>query len=154
MRVGRVMREPQPSGLLDDHIHAIGQRLRLALTATVTRNRSRDGRLLLARAALGDALTLDELLAAARTGDRRRLRKVRRKVTAPLLASVAKTHAQQEMDPGDRADALALYELIRRAIGVRALNPANQALHVQLALAEEGPERAGALLRGYRRITE
>jgi len=144
------MREP----LLDDHITALGPGLRLALTATVTRTRSRDGRLLLARAALGDAMTLDELLAAARAGDRRRLRKVRRKVTVPLLASVAQTLAQQELDPADRADALALYELIRRAVGARALNAANQALHVQLALADEGPERARALLRGYRRINE
>src|SRR6185295_6656550 len=94
------------------------------------------------------------LLAAARAGDRRRLRKVRRKVTVPLLASVAQTLVQQELDPADRADGLALYELIRRALGSRALNPANQALHVQLALADEGPERARALLRGYRRITE
>ena len=144
------MREPLP----DDHITALGPGLRLALTATVTRTRSRDGRLLLARAALGDAMTLDDLLAAARAGDRRRLRKVRRKVTVPLLASVAQTLAQQELDPADRADALALYELIRRAFGARALNAANQALHVQLALADEGPERARALLRGYRRITE
>jgi hypothetical protein len=148
------MREPQPSGLLDDHIHAIGQGLRLALTASVTRNRSRDGRLLLARAALGDAITLDELLAAARIGDRRRLRKVRRKVTRPLLASIAQAYAQQELVPEDRADALALYELIRRAVGGRALNPANQALHVALALADQGPDRARALLKDYRRIHE
>src|SRR3954453_9967431 len=154
MRVGRVMREPQPSGLLDDHIHAIGQRLRLALTATVTRNRSRDGRLLLARAALGDAITLDELLAAARAGDRRRLRKVRRKVARPLLATIAQAYAQQELTPEARADARPLYELIRRAVGGRALNPANQALHVALALADEGPDRARALLNGYWRINE
>ncbi|WP_030436114.1 glycosyltransferase family A protein [Actinoplanes subtropicus] len=140
--------------LLDDHIAALGPELRLALTATVTRTRSRDGRLLLARAALGDALTLDDLLAAARAGDRRRLRKVRRKVTASLLAAIAQTYAQQELAPEDRADALALYELIRRALGGRRLNPANQALHVQLALADLGPERARALLRGYWRIKE
>src|SRR3954463_16389250 len=119
MRVGRRMpiRPPPPPSmvgpqacqdLFDDHIAALGPGLRLALTATVTRTRSRAGRLLLARAALGDAMTLDDLRAAARAGDRRRLRKVRRKVAAPLLASVAQTLAQQELDPADRADGLAL----------------------------------------------
>ncbi|WP_433297039.1 glycosyltransferase family 2 protein [Actinoplanes sp. CA-030573] len=147
------MRE-QPSGLLDDHIHSLGPRLRLALTATVTRNRSLDARLLLARAALGDAGTLDELLAAARAGNRRWLRRIRRKVMPPLLASIAQTLAQQETLPTDRDDARALYELIRRAVGGRKLNPANQALHTQLALADEGPERARELLRGYRKIAE
>jgi hypothetical protein len=140
--------------LLDDHIRAIGPRLRLALTATVTRNRSLDARPLLARAALGDAATLDDLLAAARSGDRRRLRRIRRRVSTPLLAAVAQTLAQQELLPTDRADALALYELIRRTAGGRKLNPANQALHTQLALADEGPERARELLRRYRKIKD
>jgi hypothetical protein len=146
--------ESHLSGLLDDHIRAIGPRLRLALTATVTRNRSLAARQLQARAALGDAGTLDELLTAARAGDRRWLRKIRRRVNPPLLAAVAQTLAQQELLPTDRADALAVYELIRRAVGGRALNPANQALHVQLALADEGPDRARELLRGYRKIND
>ena len=146
--------QPHPSGLLDDHIRAIGPRLRLALTATVTRNRSLTARQLQARAALGDAGTLDQLLTAARAGDRRWLRRIRRRVNLPLLAAVAQTLAQQELLPTDRADALAVYELIRRAAGGRALNPANQALHVQLALADEGPARARELLKGYRKIKD
>jgi len=143
-----------PAGLLDDHIRAIGPRLRLALTATGSRNRSLDARLLLARAALGDAGTLDELLAAARAGDRRWLRRVRRRVDASLLSAVAQTIALQGQLPEDRDDALAVYELIRRSLGPHALTPANQALHAQLALARHGPERAGKLLRQYRGIKE
>jgi hypothetical protein len=139
-------------GLLDDHIRAIGPGLRLALTATASRNRSLDARRLLARAALGDGGTLDELLAAARGGDRRWLRRIRRRVDSGLLAAVAQTVALQEQLPEDRDDALALYELIRRALGGRALTPANQALHAQLALAYRGPEAARRLLKDYRSI--
>ncbi|GIE93663.1 glycosyltransferase family A protein [Paractinoplanes rishiriensis] len=142
------------SDLLDDHIRAIGPGLRLALTATASRNRSFDARQLLARAALGDAGTLDDLLAAARAGDRRWLRRIRRRVVPGLVAAVAHTIALQDQTPTDTADALALYELIRRALGPRALSPANQGLHAQLALAHEGPERCRRLLAGYRRIGE
>jgi hypothetical protein len=148
------MRDPHPSGLLDDHVRAIGPRLRTALTATASRNRSLDARLLLARAALGDAGTLEQLVAAARAGDRRWLRRIRRRVNAGLLSAVAQTIALQEQLPADRDDALALYELIRRALGASALTPANQALHAQLALAAEGPQRARRLLTAYRAIKE
>jgi hypothetical protein len=141
-------------GLLDDHLRAIGPSLRLALTATASRNRSLDARRLLARAALGDAGTLDELLAAARAGDRRWLRRIRRRVDAGLLTAVAQTIALQEQCPADRDDALAVYELIRRALGPRAMTPANQALHAQLAFAFQGPERARQLLRDYRTIRD
>jgi glycosyl transferase family 2 len=141
-------------GLLDDHIRAIGPGLRLALTATASRNRSLDARRLLARAALGDAGTLDGLLAAARTGDRRWLRRIRRRTDAGLLAAVAQTIALQEQLPEDRDDALALYELIRRALGGRALTPANQALHAQLTFAYRGPDEARRLLRDYRAIRD
>ena len=156
------MREPHPhrttddpaDDLLDDHITAIGPRLRLALTATASRNRSLDARQLLARAALGDHGTLDGLLEAARRGDHRWLRRIRRRVRAELVAAIAQTIALQEQLPGDRDDALALFELVRRALGPRALPPASQALHAQLALAYEGPERARELLGGYRAIKE
>jgi hypothetical protein len=139
-------------GLLDDHIRAIGPGLRLALTATASRNRSLDARRLLARAALGDAGTLEELLAAARDGDRRWLRRRRRRTDPGVLAAVAQTIALQEQLPEDRDDALALYALIRRALGGRALTPANQALHAQLAFAHRGPEEARRLLKDYRAI--
>jgi hypothetical protein len=142
------------SGLLDDYIRAIGPRLRLAMTATASRNRSLDARQLLARAALGDHGTLDQLLGAARSGDRRWLRRIRNRVQPGLVTAVAQAIALQELLPEDRADALALYELIRRVLGARALSPANQALHTQLALAYEGPARARRLLRRYWAINE
>lgn len=144
--------QPLSPGLLDDHVAALGARLRLALTATASRNRSPDARQLLARAALGDHATLDQLLAAARAGDRRWLRRLRRKVEPALVTAVAQAIALQELRPEDRGDALALYELIRRAFGRRALTPANRALHVQLALAAAGPEPARRLLRRYRTL--
>ncbi|MFD0520413.1 glycosyltransferase family 2 protein [Paractinoplanes durhamensis] len=146
------MREPHPSGLLDDHIRAIGPRLRLALTATASRNRTPDSRVLMARAALGDSGNLDDLLAAARRGDRRWLRRRRRTADVGLVSAVAQIIALQELLPGDREDALALYELIRRAYGAAAVSPANQALHTQMALAHQGPEQAKRLLSGYRRM--
>lgn len=139
-----------PPGLLDDHVTAAGSRLRLALTATAVRNRSLDARLLLARAALGPHGTLDELLEAARRGDRRWLRRLRRTIDPPLVAAVAHCMALQE----ETDDALALFELARRALGSRALSPANQVLHAQLALACEGPARARKLMRRYRKIGE
>nr|WP_296068210.1 glycosyltransferase [uncultured Actinoplanes sp.] len=142
--------QPHPSGLLDDHVRALGTRLRPALTATASRNRAPDARLLLARAALGDHATLEELLTAARAGDKRWLRRLRRKLEPLTVTSIAQAIALQDLQPEDTTDALALYELVRRAFGARALSPANQALHAQLALAHEGPERARRLLRKYR----
>ncbi len=146
------MRDPHPFGLLDDYIRAIGPRLRLALTATASRNRSLDARLLLARAALGDAATGNELIAAARAGDRNWLRRIRHAVRPALIAAVAQTLALQEQLPEDRTDALAIYELLRRALGPAAVTPANQGLHVQLAFAFQGPQRAQELLKAYRQI--
>ncbi|NMO52575.1 glycosyltransferase family 2 protein [Actinoplanes sp. TBRC 11911] len=146
--------QPLSPGLLDDHVRALGARVRLALTATASRNRSPDARRMLARAALGDHATLDELLAAARAGDRSWLRRLRRKVDPAMVAAVAQAIALQELRSEERADALALYELIRRAFGGRALTPANRTLHVQLALAAEGPDRARRLLRRYRRVRQ
>ncbi|MCY1140321.1 glycosyltransferase family 2 protein [Actinoplanes sp. Pm04-4] len=140
----------QPSGLLDDHVTAAGSRLRLALTATAARNRSIDARALLARAALGEHGTLEELLAAARAGDRRWLRRRRRRIDPGLVAALAHTLGLQE----EHEDALALFELTRRACGARALSPANQALHAQVALAVEGPARTRKLMRRYLRMGE
>ncbi|HET6482295.1 MAG TPA: glycosyltransferase family A protein [Actinoplanes sp.] len=142
------------SGLLDDHIAAAGPRIRLALTATAARNRSLDARVLLARAALGEHGTLDRLLEAARTGDRRWLRGLRRKIDPSLVAALAQTLALQELEPTDRDDALALFELTRRVCGARSLSAAHQALHAQLALAHESPERTRKLLRRYLKIAD
>ncbi len=145
---------PSSSGLLDDHVEAIGSRLRLALTATAARNRSLDARALMARAALGEHSTLDQLLEAARAGDRRWLRRLRRRIDPSLVAALAHTIGVQELLPTDRDDALALFELVRRACGARSLTPANQLLHAQLVLSSTSPERARKLLRRYLRIGE
>ena len=65
--------------LLDDYVRAIGPSLRTALPATAIRHRSLDARLLIARAALGDRHTPEELLSAARRGDRRWLARAKRR---------------------------------------------------------------------------
>jgi glycosyltransferase involved in cell wall biosynthesis len=134
--------------LLDDYIAAIGPSLRTALPATAIRNRSLDARRLLARAALGSAGTLADLLAAARDGDRRWLARIRRRVDAGVLAALAQTLALQDTEPDDGRDALAIYDLMRTALGPGSLSPANQGLHAQMVLAED-PDRVGELLAAY-----
>ena len=134
--------------LLDDYAAAIGSSLRLALPATAIRNRSLAARRLLARAALGDAGTLDDLIAAARAGNRRWLRRIRGGIDLGALAALAQTIALQDIEPADRTDATAIYELMRTALGPRSLTPANQGLHTQLAL-DQDPEKARALLGAY-----
>ncbi|MEU4421028.1 glycosyltransferase family A protein [Actinoplanes sp. NPDC024001] len=143
------MAEAQPVALLDDHVTLAGAGADLSLPYTAMRNRSVAARRVLARAAGG---TLEELLEAARTGDVRWLRRRRRRVDAGLLAGLAQTLALQDELPTDRDDALALYSLIRAALGARAVPAAHQALHTQLVYAWQGPERARELLGGYRRM--
>ncbi|HET6529908.1 MAG TPA: glycosyltransferase family A protein [Actinoplanes sp.] len=141
------------SDLLDDYVRAIGPALRTALPATAIRHRSMDARRLMAHAALGDSGTLDELLTAARDGDRRWLARTRRRPQAGLFGGLAQIMALQDLLPTDRRDALALYELVRATYGPDALSPANQALHAQLTLAWDGPDRVPDLLAGYRRMS-
>ena len=66
--------------LLDDYITVVGPMLRTSLSATAIRTKSMAVRALIARAALGEAGTLGELLGAARAGDRRWLHRIRRRV--------------------------------------------------------------------------
>ncbi len=141
----------QPPELLDDYVTVAGPTLRTALTPTAIRHRSLDARLLIARAALGPD-SLDDLLTAARAGDRKWLGRIRRRARPGLLAALAQTLALQDMLPTDRTDALALYELIRATYGPEALSPANQALHAQLTLAWNGPDAVPALLAAYRKM--
>jgi O-antigen biosynthesis protein len=147
------MRDPYAASM-DDYVSAIGPALRLALPATAIRNRSADARRLLARAAIGDAGTLEDLLAAARGGDRRWLTRIRPRVDPGVLAALAQTLALQDMLPDDRRDALAIYELIRTTLGAGALTGANQGLHAQLALSREEPEWVRHLLDTYRTMAE
>ncbi|HEY7271293.1 MAG TPA: glycosyltransferase [Actinoplanes sp.] len=149
------MREPNVASeaLLDDYVTAIGSPLRTALAATAIRNRSVAARHLLARAALGTAGTLADLLTAARAGDRRWLSRIRSRVDAGVLCALAQTIALQDLEPDDRTDALAIYDLVRSTFGPEALTPANQGLHAQLALAGNA-ERARRLLDAYRGMTD
>ncbi|MFG1602457.1 glycosyltransferase [Actinoplanes sp. NPDC049265] len=136
----------QAAELLDDHVAAIGASLRSAVGATAVRTGSIDARHLLARAALGPAAGLNDLLVAARNRDRRWLRRV--KPRRPILAALAQTIALQDRLPGDRADALAIYSLI----GAGALSATHQGLHAQLTLAWAGPAAVPRLLASYKRI--
>jgi O-antigen biosynthesis protein len=141
------------SDLLDDYVRGIGPTLRTALPATAIRHRSMDARRLMAHAALGGSGTLEDLLTAARKGDRRWLARTKRRKHAGLFAGLAQIIALQDLLPSDQRDALALYELVRATYGPDALSPANQALHAQLTLAWDGPERVPDLLAGYRRMS-
>ena len=140
--------------LLDDYITVVGPMLRTSLSATAIRNRSVAVRALIARAGLGERGTLDDLLLAARAGDRRWLARLRRTADPGVLASLAQTMALQDLLPTDRRDALALFELLRKAFGPNSLTPAYMGLHCQLAYVWQGPDRAGALLRSYRGLLE
>jgi len=142
-------------GLLDDYRRVARYHVRRALPATAIRIRSLDARLLLARSGLGDSgASYPDLLAAARDGDARWLRRRRRKVRPSVLAGLAQTIAHQEMLPEDRTDALALLQLIRTSLGADALPAAHQGLHVQLTLAWQGSAQARPLLAEYRKLTE
>ncbi|SDT77628.1 glycosyltransferase [Actinoplanes derwentensis] len=142
------MAEAQPVGLLDDHVTLAGAGAEVSLPNTAMRTRSVAARRVLARAA---GIGLDEVLVAARRGDTRR---IRRPVKPALLAGLAQTIALQEELPEDRADALALYALIRTGRGAGSLPPAHQALHVQLVYAWQGPANARQLLGAYRNIPD
>jgi hypothetical protein len=142
----------EPPGLLDDYLRIARYHVRTAVAPTAVRIRSLDARELLARSGLGETAPYADLLAAARAGDTDWLRRRRRDVKPAVLAGLAQTLAQQDMLPEDRTDALAVYDLIRTALGADALPPAHQGLHAQLALAWQGPEPARRLLRAYRQL--
>ncbi|RZU49772.1 glycosyltransferase involved in cell wall biosynthesis [Krasilnikovia cinnamomea] len=138
-----------PTALLDDHIAVIGPALRSALPVTAIRNRSQDARLLLARAALGDAGTLAELLSAARAGDQAWLTGRQDAADPGALAALAQLLAFQDLRPDDRRDALGLLDLVHAVYGPSALSAVHQGLHAQLVLAEQGPDRVPELLAAY-----
>ncbi|GGK89618.1 glycosyltransferase family A protein [Mangrovihabitans endophyticus] len=135
--------------LLDDHLAVIGPELIRTLPPTAVRTRSLFARDLLAHAGLGGAGTLADLLAAARGGDRRWLSRLRRRADARTLAALAQTIAHQDLLPGDRQDALALYGLIRSALGSWAMRGGQQGLHAQFAYVWQGPDRARELVSAY-----
>jgi glycosyltransferase involved in cell wall biosynthesis len=141
-------------GLLDDYLRVARYHVRLAVPPTAIRVRSVEARLLLARSGLGESgASYADLIAAARDGDVRWLKRRRRDLKPGVLAGLAQTLAQQDMLPEDRTDALALYDLIRLALGPGALPAAHQGLHVQLALAWQGVARARLLLAAYAKVS-
>jgi hypothetical protein len=77
----------------------------------------------------------------------------RSRVDAGVLCALAQTIALQDLEPDDRTDALAIYDLIRTTLGPEALTPANQGLHAQLALAGDA-ERAHRLLDAVPGMTD
>jgi hypothetical protein len=153
------MREDSPSDvappqLLDDYLRLVRRSARTVLPATAIRTRSLDARQLLARAAFGDSATLDELLVAARAGDRRWLTRRRKHLNTGILAGLAQVLAMQDILPTDRTDGLAVYDLIRRALGPSALSEGHQGLHAQFAFHWQGRAKAEELLAAYGRMSE
>ncbi|MFI7600779.1 glycosyltransferase [Actinoplanes sp. NPDC049681] len=145
----------EPAGLLDDYLRIARYHVQRAVPPTAIRLRSLEMRRLLAYIALRDTgTTYGELLAAARTGDVAWLRRIRKDVRPSVLAGLAQTLALQDMLPEDRNDALALYELVRAALGAPALPGAHQGLHAQLTYTWRGAEATRALLRAYPGISE
>ena len=143
----------EPAGLLDDYLRIARYHVRTALAPTAIRIRSLDMRLLLARAALGEAGSYADLLGAARTADVRWLHGLRKQVKPHVLAGLAQSIALQEMLPDDRTDALGIYDLIRGAFGAAGMPGAHQGLHAQLAFGWRGPAAARELLGAYRKIS-
>jgi hypothetical protein len=142
-----------PPQLLDEYLRPGRRAARTILPSTAIRTRSLDARRLLARSALGDAGTLEELLTAARSEDRRWLTRRRRHVSKGVMAGLAQVIALQDILPDDRGDGLALYDLIRTALGPRRLSPGHQALHAQLTFRWEGAAPTRRLLAVYGKMT-
>lgn len=141
-------------GLLDDYLRVARYHVRMAVPPTAIRIRSIEARLLLAQSGVGESgASYADLLAAARAGDARWLKRRRRAVQPAVLAGLAQTLAQQDMLPEDRTDALALYELIRTALGAAAVPAAHQGLHAQLTLSWQGAARARLVLGAYRQVS-
>jgi glycosyltransferase involved in cell wall biosynthesis len=144
----------EPPGLLDDYLRIARSHVGTAVAPTAIRIRSLGARELLARSGLRETAPYADLLAAARAGDDRWLRQRRRDIRPSILAGLAQTLAQQDMLPEDRTDALALYDLVRTALGADALPSGHQGLHAQLALAWQGPEQARRLLSAYGQVSD
>jgi glycosyltransferase involved in cell wall biosynthesis len=146
--------EPTPGRtqrLMDDYV-AIARRRRGSLAATALRTRSVDARQLLAHAVGGTATPVARILAAARDEDHEWLAGLRDEVAPQALADLARVLALQDLRPGDRADAYAVYELTVAVFGDPG--PQHQALHVQLAYRLGHRQRVTELLARYPRVPD
>ena len=112
-----------------------------ALGDAALHTRSADARALLARAAGPQPVA--ELIEAARAGARVD------GADSFGLGELARVVALQELNPTDRADGLALFDLLLRSSGADQVAPAHQGLHTQLAYAAGRRDRAAELLRLY-----
>ncbi|MFI5491041.1 glycosyltransferase [Actinoplanes sp. NPDC051859] len=144
----------EPAGLLDDYLRIAQYHVQRAVPPTAIRIRSLEMRELLAYIALRETEgTYAGLLTAARAGDTLWLRKLRRTLRPSVLARLAQTVALQDMLPTDRDDALGIYELVRGALGAKAVPVAHQGLHAQLTYTWKGAAAARALLRAYPKMS-
>jgi hypothetical protein len=81
-------------GLLDDYLRVARYHVRMAVPPTAIRIRSIEARLLLAQSGVGESgASYADLLAAARAGDARWLKRRRRAVQPAVLAGLAQTLA-------------------------------------------------------------
>ncbi|WP_067505272.1 glycosyltransferase family A protein [Actinoplanes sp. TFC3] len=144
----------EPGGLLDDYLKIARYHVQRAMPATAVRLRSLEMRKLIAYTALrGTGTTYEQLLTAARTGDVRWLRGIQGGVRPSVVAGLAQTLALQDMLPEDRTDALAIYELLRQALGADGVPGSHQGLHAELTFAWKGPQAARELLAAYRSMS-
>ncbi|MEV6347270.1 glycosyltransferase [Actinoplanes sp. NPDC051851] len=137
---------------MDDHLAAWSGDRAAVLVATAVRNRSAAYRDALASAGLSGTAGLTGLLTAARGGNRNWLRSRGRAARPELLAALAHVTALQDVAPEDASDALDLFELVRTALGGRAIPVRHRAVHVQLALLAGQDRLARLLLRRYQRM--
>lgn len=108
--------------------------------------RSAGARTLLAHAAA--RRPADELVAAAREG------RLFPDADAWALGELARVIALQDLFPGDRPDALALFDSLLRTFGPAGVAPGHQGLHAQIAFAAADPVRVAKLLADYPSVAE
>ncbi|BEL11775.1 hypothetical protein Q0Z83_099660 [Actinoplanes sichuanensis] len=90
----------------------------------------------------------DELIAAAREG------RLFQDADAWALGELARVVTLQNLQPGDRADGLALFDSLLRTFGPAGVAPVHQGLHAQIAFATGDPVRVAKLLADYPSVPE
>ncbi|GAA2544843.1 hypothetical protein GCM10010435_11970 [Winogradskya consettensis] len=144
----------EPAGLLDDYLRVARYHVQRAMPATAVRLRSLEMRRLIAYTALrGSGATYEQLIIAARNKDVRWFKGIAGGVRPSVVAGLAQTLALQDMLPGDRTDALAIYELMRASLGANGVPGSHQGLHAELTFSWRGAEAARELLTAYRSIS-
>ncbi|BCJ42478.1 hypothetical protein GCM10010168_07800 [Actinoplanes ianthinogenes] len=132
------------SALLERHLRALRRTGPAGPATAAIQARSADARVLLAYAA--GITDLDGLLTAVRAG-----RPVLAELNPYAVGELARAIATQDLEPEDRADALALFDGLLRAHGPAAIAPEHQGLHAQLAFPAG---RAADLLARYPKVAK